>query len=97
MRSHQHEMRVAVAIAAEYIAGVAAISQAIRYVYAAHRDERDGFLYTAASEWRHAADLFTLNNQGVEYCWRQWERIMRLPRSFAVPISDPPERIEVAV
>lgn len=53
---------------------------------AARRDERDGFAYTAATEWRHAAELFPANTSTSEYCWAQWERIMRLPRRFAVVI-----------
>jgi hypothetical protein len=54
---------------------------------AAQRDERHGFLYTAATEWRYAAELFGPNTLPSEYCWRQWERIMLLPRRLAEPLS----------
>jgi hypothetical protein len=53
---------------------------------AAKHDEDSGFPYTAAMEWRNAAELFSLQILG-EYCWRQWERIMRLPRRLAEPIN----------
>jgi hypothetical protein len=96
MRSHRHEIHVAAAVAAQYIAGAAATSQAIHCACAAHRDESKGFVYTAAIQWRRAADLFGLNTLAVEYCWRQWERIMRLPRKFAVPICDEGEVIDAA-
>lgn len=46
------------------------------------------FPYTAAMECRRAAELFGAKTLFAEYCWRQWERIMRLPRRFAVPLSD---------
>lgn len=39
-------------------------------------------------EWRQAAELFGAKTLFAESSWRQWERIMRLPRRFAVPISD---------
>jgi hypothetical protein len=63
-------------------------ANALRYACAAQKDERDHFPYTAAMEWRQAAELFDAKTLFAEYCWRQWERIMRLPRRFAVPISD---------
>jgi hypothetical protein len=51
----------------------------------AQREERNGFKYTAAMKWRNAAKLFAPDTQAVEYCWRQWERIMQLPRRLAGP------------
>jgi hypothetical protein len=96
MRSYQQKMQAVAAAAAEYIAGIAVTTQFLRYARAAHRDERNGFRYSAAIQWRRAADLFGSNRFAVEYCWQQWERIMRVPRRLAVPISDPTELIEVA-
>jgi hypothetical protein len=51
------------------------------------RDECDGLRYTAAMEWRNAVELFAPNTRAVEYCWRQWEGIMHLPRRLAGPFS----------
>jgi hypothetical protein len=96
MRSHQRQMQAVAAVAAQYITGVALTAEFLRYACAALRDERNGYQYTAAIQWRRAAELFVLNTAPEEYCWRQWERIMRVPRKFAVPISDEPEVIEAA-
>lgn len=60
-------------------------ARAIGYGRAAQRDERNGFPYTAAVEWRNAAELFAPHTLAAAYCWRQWERIMRLPRRLAEP------------
>jgi hypothetical protein len=65
------------------------LAKALHYSRATERDERNGFPYTAAMEWRHAAELFESGNLAVDYCWRQWERIMPLPRQLAVPVSSP--------
>ena len=62
--------------------------KAVYYVRAAQKDERNGFRYTAAMEWQLAAGLFASNTLAAEYCWRQWERIMHLPRRLAGAISD---------
>jgi hypothetical protein len=51
----------------------------------AQREERNGFKYTAAMKWRSAAELFAPDMRAVEYCWREWERIMQLPRRLAGP------------
>lgn len=58
---------------------------------AAQRDERNGFAYTAAMEWRNAAELTAANTSACEYCWRQWERVMHLPRLLAQPIGTSPD------
>jgi hypothetical protein len=58
------------------------------YCQAAQRDERNGFPFTAAMEWRKAADLFSPIVPFVELCWRNWERITCLPRHLAEPIID---------
>ena len=64
-----------------------ALVKALHLRRAAQRDERHGLLYTAAIEWRHAAKLFAPNTLPSEYCWRQWERIMHLPRQLAGPVG----------
>lgn len=61
---------------------------AAAYCRAARRDERRGFPCTAAMEWRSAAELFAPEGKLSDCCWREWERIMRLPRRCAVPISE---------
>jgi len=62
---------------------MAILAEAFGCSRAARRDERNGFPHTAAMEWRNAAELFALNTRAVEYCWREWERIMHLPRRLA--------------
>ena len=61
---------------------------ALCYYQAAKRDENAGFPFTAAMEWRKAAELFRLFPIARQRCWRQWERIMNLPRRFATPIVE---------
>lgn len=39
-------------------------------------------------EWRHAAELFHSNTLAADCFWRQWERVMQLPRRLAEPITD---------
>ncbi len=63
-------------------------AKAFHYCRAAVRDEHNRFPYTAAVEWREAAELFGTETSAAEYCWRQWERIMQLPRRLAGPIGD---------
>ncbi len=61
---------------------------AAAYCRAAVRDERCGFPCTAAMEWRNAAELFAPEGKLSDRCWREWERIMRLPRRCAAPIDE---------
>ena len=61
----------------------------------AQREERHGFKYTAAMKWRSAAELFAPDARAVEYCWREWERIMQLPRRLAGPAFDAPTIVRV--
>jgi hypothetical protein len=82
---HNHKLAV-VAAGACLLSNFAVRSSALRYMRAAKHDEDSGFPYTAAMEWRNAAELFSLQMFG-EYCWRQWERIMHLPRRLAEPID----------
>ncbi len=76
------------AVAALWATNVAVVAKALHYGRAAHRDERDGFTYAAAMEWRHAAELFHSNTLAADYFWRRWERVMQLPRRLAEPITD---------
>jgi hypothetical protein len=50
---------------------------------AAKQDESRGFALTAAWEWRQAAELAMSIPQLANHCWREWERIMHLPRPVA--------------
>jgi len=61
--------------------------QAIQYCRAALRDERSGFSMTAAVQWRKAARLAGPIGPLAEHCWREWERIMNVPRSFAEAVE----------
>jgi hypothetical protein len=81
-----HKLAIA-AVSARCLAHIAALRKAVHYVSAAHRDEQNDFPYTAALEWRKAADLFGFGTPAAEYCWRQWERIVQLPRRLAGPIN----------
>jgi hypothetical protein len=44
---------------------------ALRYRWAAQRDEKKGFPLTAAMEWHEAADLFAPITPLAERCWRE--------------------------
>ena len=86
MPRNSHKLAIAV-VGAWWLTYVAAPAKAFHYGRAAQRDERDGFPCTAALEWRMAAELFTPKARAAEYCWRQWERIMHLPRRLAGPVD----------
>jgi hypothetical protein len=58
---------------------------AMRLRRRARKDEKDGFLFTAAMEWRMAAELCAPNRILSGWCWREWERIMHLPRQMEAP------------
>jgi len=60
---------------------------AVRWCLAAEREEENGFPLTAAMVWRKAAELFGSSTPIGDRCWREWERIMRLPRHLAGPIG----------
>jgi hypothetical protein len=70
-----------------WLSNVIIPAKAFHYSLDAVCDERNGFPYTAAMEWRQAADLFGPSTRAAEYFWRQWERIMHLPRRLAGPIG----------
>jgi hypothetical protein len=85
----RHNRRLVIAASgAQWFANVTGVAKAVHYVRAAKKDERNGFRYTAAMEWQFAAGLFGSNMLAAEYSWRQWERILHLPRRLAGPISD---------
>ena len=88
MTSRNNHRLAMAAVSARCLAHIAALRKAVHYVCAAHRDEQNDFPYAAALEWRKAADLFGCDTPVAEYCWRQWERIVQLPRWLAGPISD---------
>jgi hypothetical protein len=69
---------------------IAGVVLAVRYRRAAKRDERNGFLLTAAFEWRKAAELSAPIIPLAKNCWREWERIMHLSHRLADPIDIAP-------
>ena len=71
------------------LSNIVSWTKAFQYGRAAESDERNGFPFTAAMEWHKAAELLGANTWAADYCWRQWERIMHLPRRFASPIGVP--------
>ena len=81
---------VAAAVVAVLTSTIFLLPRAVQYTHAARRDERKGFAYAAAMEWRHAAELFDPNTVPADYCWRQWERIIHLPRRLAGTICEAP-------
>jgi len=60
------------------------------YCNAAHRDESHGYKFTAAMEWRKAAELLTAFPAAADPCWRKWEQLMELPRQLANPVGGSP-------
>ena len=67
----------------------------VRYYWAARRDENGGFPFTAATEWRKAAELSSCFTLLAERYWREWERIMQVPRRLAEPIGIAPATMVV--
>ena len=66
------------------------LTVALRYCRMAQRDEENGFPCTAAMEWRKAAELCGPFVRVADHCWHRWERIMGMPRRWAMPIADVP-------
>ena len=87
MKSNNRHNPAIAAIGTWWLSNVVIPSKAFHYSLAAVRDERNGFPYTAAMEWHQAANLFAPSTRVAEYFWRQWERIMHLPRRLAEPIG----------
>jgi hypothetical protein len=87
MKNRKHERLALAKVGGWWMQTAVVLAKALHYGRAAQRDERNAFPYTAAMEWRHAAELFVSGSLAADYCWRQWERIMQLPRRLAGPIS----------
>ena len=87
MKSHNRQNPIIAAVGAWRVSNIAVVAKAVHYVCAAHKDDRNGFPNTAAMEWHKAAELFAANTLAAEYCWRQWERVMHLPRRLAGPLG----------
>ena len=87
MRSRNNHKLAIAAVGAHCLASVAIFGKALHYACAARREERAGFSYAAAFEWRKTAELLS-GTPAADYAWRQWERIMQLPRRLAAPIGD---------
>ena len=87
MKSRNRHNLVIAATGAWWLSNVIVPAKAFHYSLAAVRDERNGFPYAAAMEWRQAAGLFGPSTRAAEYFWRQWERIMHLPRRLAGPVG----------
>ncbi len=78
------------------VAVTSAVAIAVAYCRAAHRDEERGYPFTAAFEWRKAAELLGRFTPLASHCWHEWERIMCLPRHMAtLAFADEP-RTEAA-
>jgi hypothetical protein len=60
----------------------------VGYWRAAEEDEQDGLPFTAAQEWQRAAECFRWIAPIADRCWREWERIMHLPRNLSNPIEE---------
>lgn len=79
---------IGIACASLIVKGIS--SEAFSYCEAAKRDEGNEFPLTAAMEWRTAAELAAPIPQLAEACWKEWERIINLPRHLALPIGEVP-------
>jgi hypothetical protein len=60
---------------------------AFQYRRDAKQDEDKGLPFTAAMEWRHAAEVSSWVTPLANSYWREWERIMQLSRRLAEPIG----------
>jgi hypothetical protein len=87
MKNRKAEKLAMTTIGVWWLRNIVVPVKALHLRRAAQRDERHGLPYTAAMEWRHTAELFAPETLASEYCWRQWERIMLLPRRLAEPLS----------
>ncbi len=65
------------------VAVTSALAVGLTYCHAAQRDEERGYPFTAAFEWRKAAELLAAFAPLACRCWQEWERIMCLPRRMA--------------
>jgi hypothetical protein len=87
--------RTALAVMAcqQLIPAIDVPARALAYCRAAERDEENGYRLTAAMQWRKAALLLAPVPAAAVECWRQWERIMHLPRRLARPIPSSPASV----
>ena len=88
MKTRKHEKLIFAKRGGWWMRVAFVLAKAFHYGRAARHDEQNGYPYAAAMEWRQAAELFVSSSIAADYCWWQWERIMRLPRRFAVPVSN---------
>ena len=72
-RCNNHEKAIAT-VATWWLSDLVAPAKAFHYGRAARRDERKGLPYTAAMEWRKAAELCARQARAAGYLWRQWEQ-----------------------
>lgn len=75
-------------IGRKLVEAAAGLAHAMKYCRAAQTEEKNGFAFTAAVEWQKAAELLAPFPSLADHSWRQWERIMRLPRQLADPIAE---------
>jgi hypothetical protein len=72
--------------AVELLVKLSRFAAATEYHKRARKTEAEGLTYTAAMQLRKAAGLFDHEEWLAESCWREWERIMQLPRQLSPPI-----------
>jgi hypothetical protein len=86
-QGHKRQKVVLTAVSTVHLmASISQFATATELHKSARREEKKGFPLTAAMKWRKAAELF--NEEFLaESCWREWERIMRLPRTLAGALS----------
>jgi hypothetical protein len=60
---------------------------AARRRHMARRELRQGYRFTAAMQWRLAAEMLYEEPSLRERCWHEWELIMDLPRRWARPVG----------
>src|SRR6266496_1541391 len=91
--NHAHRAKIratlSAATALDVLVKLSQFSTAVEYQRAARRDEARGFPLTAAYELRHAAELFVVEPSMADRCWKNWERLMGLPRELSRPIDSP--------
>ena len=85
--SNSRKLRIATA-GATWASSIGVLASAVYYMHAARRDEQRDFPLTAAMEWRKAAELFAPETVAADYFWRQWERVMHLPRRLAGAVGE---------
>jgi len=88
MRLHEAKLELLTsAVVLELLIAVERFNTAAEYRRRARCSEANGYPYTAAVQWRIAANLFRSEDWLAEKCWQAWERIMDIPRKFSQPIT----------